>query len=149
MIMHKPREQEYIEQIKIDGEFIGFAEYGLGWQNYIKRSECKVFLGEDKLSIYSLKPRLKLIREIDNNDILDVCIDLSQKREKIEDGNCWFLRGLLGFLCFDFIGMAVGILSAKDPVYIDVNVYRVKIKTKYGDICLILDDLPKSGKAVL
>lgn len=140
---------ELLEQIKTDKEFIGFAEYGLGWQNYIRPSECKVFFGEDKISIYSIKPKLCLIKEIYNDDILNVCLDWSQKREKTEEGNSWFLRGLIGFLCFNFIGMAIGILSAKEPVYINVNVYRVKIKTKKGNVCLILDDLPKSGKVVL
>ena len=147
--MHKSRDQEYIEQIQIDKEFIGLTEYGLGFWNSIFPKECKVFFCDDKISIYTLKPKLALLKEINKKDVLGLQMDWSQKREKIEDGNSWFLRGLIGFLCFDYIGMALGILSSKDPVYIDVNVYHVKIRTTEGTFSLILDDLPKSGKAVL
>ena len=147
--MEITRTDEILEQIKIDKEFIGYTEYGLGFINSIVPQECKVFFSEDNINVYSLKPKLAQIREIDNKEVLDIKVDWTSKKEKIEEGSSAFWRGLIGFLCFDFVGMAIGILSAKQPVYIDVNVYHVKIKTTHGDLSFVLDDLPKSGKLVL
>lgn len=147
--METTRTDEILEQIKIDKEFIGYAEYGLGFRHSIAQQECKVFLSEDNINVYSLKPNLAQIKEVNNKEILNIKVDWTTKREKIEEGSSAFWRGLIGFLCFDYVGMAIGILSAKEPVYIDVNVYHVKIKTTRGDLSFILEELPKSGKLVL
>ncbi len=147
--MEMTRTEELLEQIKIDKEFIGYTEYGLGFINSIVPQVCKVFFSEDNIKVYALKPRLAQIKEVNKKDVLDIKVAWTTKREKIEEGSSAFWRGLIGFLCFDYVGMASGILSAKEPVYIDVNVYHVKIRTTSGVFSLILDDLPKSGKLVL
>lgn len=147
--METTRTDEILEQIKIDKEFIGYTEYGLGLRNSIVPRECKIFLSEDNIKVYALKPQLAQIKEVSNKEVLNIKVTRTTKREKLEEGSSAFWRGLIGFLCFDFVGMAIGILSAKEPVDIDVNVYHVKIRTTNGVFSFILDDLPKSEKLVL
>ena len=130
--MNVDRAKELIEQMNTNREIIAHAMAGLGDYNY---TLCKIFLGKESLSVYSLEPGLKLLYEFPNADIQDVTLYPMEETIEIPNTKSTLGRGILGFIIGDWVGCALGMLTTVFPSYETIDVYNLSIVTKNKTLC--------------
>lgn len=125
------RSSELIEQINKDREFVAIAISGL--QEY-NNCYCKIFLGKKNVSIYSLEPTLKLLKEFPNEEIID--FKLCPTEEVIEVSNNDHIKcGIIGFLLGDWIGAIIGAFIGSIAQYKTIDVYNLTLTTETESLC--------------
>lgn len=129
--MNIKRSSELIEQINKDREFVAIALGGLQECNY---SRCKIFLGKKNVSIYSLEPTLKLVKEFPNEEIID--FELYPTEEVIEVSNNDHIKcGIIGFLLGDWIGALIGSFIGAMSQHKTIDVYNLTLITESESVC--------------
>ena len=122
---------ELIDKINTNREFVATAISGL--QEY-NNSYCKIFLGVENISIYTLKPTLKLVKKFSNNEIID--FKLCPTEEVVEIPNNSHIKGgIIGFLLGGWIGAIVGAFIGSITQYKTINVYDLVLITESESLC--------------
>lgn len=130
--MNIDRAKELIEQMNSEREIIAYALAGLGEYN---NRLCKIFLGRDNLSIYSLEPDLNLLYEFPNSDVQDVTLYPMEETIVTPNTKSTVGRGILGFIIGDWVGCALGMLTTVIPDIKTIDVYNLSIETKNKTVC--------------
>ena len=130
--MNIDRANELIEQMNSNREIVAQALAGLGDYN---DTLCKIFLGKENLSVYCLKPDLKLLYEFPNADVKDVRLYPMEETIEIPNTKSTLGRGILGFIIGDWVGCALGMLTTVFPTYETIDVYNLKIETTHKTLC--------------
>ena len=130
--MNIDRAKELIEQMNSGREIIAYAMAGLGEYNCCL---CKIFMGKENLSIYSLEPELRLLYEFPNADVKDVTLYPMEETIEIPNTKSTVGRGILGLIIGDWVGATLGMLTTVLPEYKTIDVYNLSIETKNKTVC--------------
>ena len=130
--MNIERTVELIEKMNNEREILAHGMVGLGEYN---NRLCKIFLGKENLTIYSLEPGLRLLYEFSNYDIQDITLNPMEETTVISNTKLTVGRGILGFIIGDWVGCVLGMLTTVIPEYKTKDVYNLSIVTENKMLC--------------
>ena len=91
-------------------------------------------LEKENVSIYALKPTLKLIKEIPNEKIID--FKLCPTEEVVEVSNNDHIKGgIVGFLLGDWVGALIGSFIGAMSQHKTIDVYNLTLITESESVC--------------